>query len=150
MSTRDDIEDFLKQKRLALVGVSLNEKDFTRLVFRDFLKRGYDAVPVNPKSEAIDGHPCFHKVQEIVPPVDGVLLMTPPKVTESVVMDCAEAGIQRVWMYRALGAGAVSKPAVGFCKSKGMRVVAGYCPYMFWADAPFFHRLHGFFVKLSL
>jgi len=150
MRIRDEIDDFLKQKRLALVGVSRTEGDFTRLLFRDFVRRGYDAVPVNPASEAIDGRPCFHRVQDVTPPVDGALLLTSPATTESVVMDCAEAGIPRIWMYRAVGKGAVSSRAVAFCKSKGLRVIAGYCPYMFWKDAPFFHRLHGFFVKLSL
>ncbi len=150
MRIRDEIDDFLKQKRLALVGVSRTESDFTRLLFRDFVRRGYDAVPVNPASEAIDGRPCFHRVQDVTPPVDGALLLTSPAKTESVVMDCAEAGIPRIWMYRAVGKGAVSSRAVAFCKSKGLRVIAGYCPYMFWKDAPFFHRLHGFFVKLSL
>lgn len=150
MGMRDDIEDFLKQKRLALVGVSRNERDFTRVLFRDFLRRGYDAVPVNPACEAVDGRACFHRVQDITPPVDGALLLTPPAKTESIAMDCAEAGIRRIWMYRSLGNGAVSSRAVGFCKSKGLRVIAGYCPYMFWKDAGFLHRLHGFFVKLSM
>ena len=150
MSLRDDIDDFLKQRRLALIGVSRTEKDFTRVLYREFVRRGYDAVPVNPACEAIDGRPCFHRVQDISPPVDGALLLTPPSRTESVVMDCAQAGIPRLWMYRSLGKGAVSNRAVGFCKSKGLRVIAGYCPYMFWKDVPFFHRLHGFFVKLSM
>lgn len=149
MNVRDDIEDFLRQKRLALVGVSRNEKDFTRLLFREFLRRGYDAVPVNPASEAIDGHQCFHRVQEIAPAVDGALILTPASKTDSVVLDCAAAGVPRVWMYRAVGRGAVSRPAVSYCKSKGIRVIEGFCPYMYWKDASFFHRLHGFFVKLA-
>jgi predicted CoA-binding protein len=150
MSVRDDIDDFLKQRRLALVGVSRGERDFSRLLYREFVRRGYDAIPVNPSCEAIDGRPCYHSVHEITPPVDGALLLTPPGRTESVVMDCAQAGIRRIWMYRSVGKGAVSSRAVGFCKSKGLRVIAGYCPYMFWNDVPFFHRLHGFFVKLSM
>jgi len=149
MTTREHIEDFLRQRRLALVGVSRKDTEVSRALFREFLRRGYDAVPVNPEAEELDGHRCFHRVQEITPPVDGALLFTSPKVTESVVTDCAAAGIPRVWMYRAGGKGAVSKAAVGFCKSKGIAVIPGYCPFMFWKDASFFHRLHGFFVKLS-
>ena len=149
MTSRNHIEDFLRSKRLALVGVSRKETDFSRALFREFLRRGYDAVPVNPEAEELDGHRCFHRVQEITPPVDGALLFTVPKVTESVVMDCAAAGIPRVWMYRAGGKGAVSRAAIGFCKSKGIAVIPGFCPYMFWKDAAFFHRLHGFFVKLA-
>ncbi len=149
MNVRDEIDDFLRQKRVALVGVSRNEKDFTRVLFREFVRRGYDAVPVNPLSEAIDGHPCFHRVQDIAPAVDGVLILTPGATTESVVVDCAAASVPRVWLYRAVGAGAVSRKAVAFCKSRGIRVIEGFCPYMFWKDASFFHRLHGFLVKLA-
>ncbi|MCC7174881.1 MAG: CoA-binding protein [Bryobacterales bacterium] len=150
MGIRDDIDDFLRQTRLAVIGVSRNERDFTRALFREFVKRGYDAVPVNPASEAIEGRPCFHRAQDISPAVQGALLLTPPARTEAVAMDCVAAGIPRIWMYRAVGKGAVSSRAVAFCKSRGVRVIPGYCPYMFWEDAPFFHRLHGFFVKLSI
>ncbi len=149
MTTREHIDDFLKQRRLALVGVSRKGTDFTRSLFREFLKRGYDAVPVNPEAEELDGRRCFHRVQEITPPVDGALLLTSPKMTESVVMECAAAGIPRIWMYRAGGKGAVSLAAVAYCRSKGIAVVPGFCPFMFWKDASFFHRLHGFFVKLA-
>jgi len=149
MTTREHIEDFLKQKRLALIGVSRKDTDFTRALFREFLKRGYDAVPVNPGTEELDGRRCFRRVQDISPPVYGALLLTQPRATESVVMDCAAAGIRRIWMYRAVGKGAVSKAAIGFCKSKGIAVIPGFCPHMFWPDAAFFHRLHGFFVKLT-
>jgi predicted CoA-binding protein len=149
MNTRDDIDDFLRQRRLALVGVSRREKSFTRILFREFLRRGYDAVPVNPASEAIEGRQCFHRVQDISPPVDGALILTAARRTDSVALDCAAAGVPRVWMFRAVGRGAVSKAAVSYCKSKGIRVIPGFCPYMFWKDASFFHRLHGFFVKLG-
>ncbi len=149
MTTRDQIDDFLKQRRLAMVGVSRKGSDFTRSLFREFLKRGYDAVPVNPEAEELDGRRCFHRVQEITPPVDGAMLLTSPKVTESVVMECAAAGIPRIWMDRAGGKGAVSLAAVAYCRSKGIAVVPGFCPFMFWKDASFFHRLHGFFVKLA-
>jgi O-acetylhomoserine (thiol)-lyase len=142
MTGRERIEDFLAQKRLAVAGVSHRKRDFSRLLFKEFVRRGYDAVPVNPRAGAIDGRRCFARVQDISPPVDGVLVMTSARQAESVVMDCAAAGVGRVWLYRAIGKGAVSKAAVDFCKSKGILVIAGHCPYMFWSDASLVHRLH--------
>ena len=106
MSTRERVDDFLGQKRLALVGVSRNGKDFTRVLFREFCQRGYDMVPVNPSLSEVEGRACYGRVQDVTPPVDGALLMTSPAVTEQVVRDCAEAGVGRVWMYRAAGQGA--------------------------------------------
>ena len=136
-------EDFLAQKRLAVVGVSRHPKDFSRGLFRELWRRGYDVVPVNPQADEVDGRRCFAQVQDIAPPVEGALLMTTPQVTEAVVRDCAAAGIGRVWMHQGAGVGAVSAAAVEFCQERGIRVVAGYCPYMFLPKAAWFHRLHG-------
>ena len=143
------IKEFLGQKRLAIVGVSQQPKDFSRTLFREFRDRGYDVVPVNPAVREIDGQACFARVQEIQPPVTAVLLMTTPAVTESVVKDCAEAGIPRVWMYRATGTGAVSAEAVGFCESKGISVIPGECPFMFLPQGAWYHRFHGWVKKIT-
>ncbi|MEK7406827.1 MAG: CoA-binding protein [Acidobacteriota bacterium] len=143
------IDEFLAQKRIAVVGVSRRPSDFNRKLFDEFRRRGYDAVPVNPQAKEIDGQPCFARVQDISPPVDAALLMTPARVTEQMVRDCAAAGISRVWMYRAVGRGAVSQAAVDYCQAHGIQVIAGRCPFMFFPGTAFFHRLHGVFLKLT-
>ena len=132
-----------------MVGVSRNWKDFSRLLFREFKKRGYDMVPVHPEAAEIEDLKCFARPQEITPPVDGVLLLTKPKVTEAVVKDCAEAGIRRVWMHRGSGPGAVSQSAIDFCEEEGIEVIPGYCPFMFFDNTGFIHRVHGFLMKLT-
>jgi predicted CoA-binding protein len=147
-TTTADIRDFLAQRRIALVGVSRNSKDFSRLLFREMRDRGYDMVPVNPAASQLEGTRCFGRLQEIDPPADGALLMTSPSDTERVVRDCAEAGIRRVWMHRGAGRGAVSELAADFCRGKGIRLVEGYCPFMFLPATPFFHRIHRFFLQL--
>jgi uncharacterized protein len=149
MATQDQIQAFLATKRLAIAGVSRNSNDFSRLLFREFLRRGYDAVPVHPGGGEIEGRACFARLQDVVPPADAVLLMTSPTVTEHVAHDCVEAGVKRVWMYRAAGAGAVSRKAVALCESRGIDVIAGECPFMFFEDTAFFHRLHGFIRKIT-
>jgi predicted CoA-binding protein len=149
MTARETIEDFLRQKRIAVAGVSRQPRDFTRALFAEFARRGYDVVPVNPSAAEIDGRRCYASIGAITPPVDGVLVMTPAHAAEQVVRDCAGAGVRRVWLYRGTGQGAASSAAVAFCRSRGIRVVAGECPFMFWADAGWFHRFHGFLRRLS-
>jgi len=144
----ETIEDFLAQKRIAMVGISRESKDFSMMLFDELVRRGYDMVPVNPKTAEVQGRPCFARVQDIQPPVDGVILMTSPAVTEAVARDCAEAGIRRVWMYRAAGSGAVSPEAVAFCREQGIQVVPGECPYMFLPKAGL-HRVHTFLRKIT-
>ena len=148
MSSLETIQDFLAQKRIAVVGVSRNPKDFNSTLFRDLRKAGYDAVPVNPQVAEVDGVRCFDRVQAIAPPVDGVLIMTPRNVTDAIARDCVEAGVNRVWMYRAAGPGAVSESAAELCAQNGIRVVAGGCPYMFLPNPVWFHRMHRGLLKL--
>lgn len=148
MSTLQRIDDFLGSKRLAMIGVSREPKDFSRGLLREFQRRGYEVVPVNPNAAEIEGARSFARVQDIRPPVDSALLMTTPAATDGAVRDCVEAGVKRVWMYRGAGPGAVSRTAVEFCEANGISVVPGYCPYMFWNDSGFVHRLHGFVLKL--
>lgn len=148
MATIQGIQDFLHLKRLAVVGVSRNPNEFTRTLFRELRQRGYDVVPVNPNLTEVEGLPCLPRVQDASPPVEGVLLMTHPSVTDLVVRDCAQAGIRHVWMYRAAGAGAVSRSAVDFCQSNGIALVDGECPFMFLEGASWPHRLHGFCRKV--
>lgn len=146
---RETIADFLAQKRLALVGISRNPKDFSRGLFRELRQRGYDMVPVNPQVTEIEGLRCYARLQEVTPPLDGALVMTAPQQSEQVVHDCQDAGVTRVWLYRAAGAGAVSEAAVDFCVRNGIGLVAGFCPYMFLPQTQFFHRFHGFFLRLT-
>lgn len=147
--TLEIIEDFLAQKRIAMVGISRDPANFSVKLFEELCRRGYDMVPVNPNMVEVHGRRCFGRVQDIQPPVDGVLMMTSPEATETVARDCAEAGILRVWMYRAGGKGAVSPKAVAFCEEEGMRVVPGQCPFMFLPNAAGFHRFHGFIRKIT-
>jgi len=144
----ETIQDFLAQKRIAMIGISRQPKDFSIMLFEEFVRRGYDVVPVNPALPEILGRRCYARVQDVQPPVDAAILMTSPAVTEAVIGDCAEAGIRHVWMYSAGAAGAVSEKAVEFCRSRGMAVVPGECPFMFFPGNGF-HRIHGWLRRIT-
>ncbi|HKV77795.1 MAG TPA: CoA-binding protein [Candidatus Sulfotelmatobacter sp.] len=147
--TLETIDDFLAQRRIAMIGASRNPKDFSAVLFEELQKRGYDMVPVNPKVSEVMGQPCYARVQDIQPPVDAALLMTNPEITDEVVADCAAAGIRRVWMYRAAGKGAVSLKAIAFCQEHSIRVIPGQCPFMFLTGSAGVHKFHGFFRKIT-
>ena len=148
-SSLETIEDFLAEKRIAMVGISRDPANFSVKLFEELCRRGYDVVPVNPNTAEVGGRRCFARLQDVQPPVEGVLMMTSPAVTETVVRDCAEVGIRKVWMYRAGGKGAVSRKAVAFCEERGMQVVPGECPFMFLPGAAGVHRFHGLIRKIT-
>lgn len=140
--------DFLGQRRIALVGVSRDRGDLSRALFRELRGRGYDVVPVHPLLDSVDGVACSRRLQDVSPPVDGALLLTPPSATDQVVRDCREAAVKRVWMHRGAGRGAVSETAVAYCRAHGIAVVEGACPFMFLPGVGLVHRTHGWLARL--
>jgi predicted CoA-binding protein len=138
------INEFLACRRIAVVGASRDPRDYTAHLFREFLKLGYDAVPVNPQATELDGRACFPRVQDIQPPVEAALLLTTPEATAQVIDGCAQAGLRLIWMRRTADAGVME-----FCAVRGLRVIAGHCPFMFLRGAAWFHRLHGWVLRLT-
>lgn len=107
-----EINEFLAQKRLAFVGVSRNGQDYTRSLMRELDARGYEIVPVNPRASEIEGRRCYPRAQDIQPVVQAALLFTAPDAIGQVVRDCAEAGIQQVWIRREAGTPPACKPSL--------------------------------------
>jgi predicted CoA-binding protein len=145
----ETIDDFLAQKRIAMIGISRDPKSFSADLFRELSRHGIEVVPVNPQATEILGLKCFAHVQEVQPPVTGALLMTSSTDTDAAVADCIAAGIPRVWMYRAGGKGAVSDAAIALCHANGIKVVPGECPLMFLKGGHAIHRFHGFVRKIT-
>jgi predicted CoA-binding protein len=135
----DHIQEFLSRRRIAIVGVSHEPKEFSRMVFRAFRKRGYDVVPVNPNIRVVEGQYCFPRVTDVQPPVEAALVMTPPAVSEHVVNNCLAAGVPLVWLYRHC------PEAEGQCAAAGLPVIAGECPMMYLERAGWIHRVHRWF-----
>jgi uncharacterized protein len=139
MASLTDIREFLGAKRIAIAGVSRNPRDFTRLLFREFRDRGYDVVPVNPHLAEVEGVPCVARIADISPPAEAALLLTLPGMNAHLAADCAQAGIRRIWMYRA-----AEQPL-----PEGVTVISGECPFMFLPETGMIHRFHGFCRKLA-
>jgi predicted CoA-binding protein len=148
MKPRSLIKEFLSLKRFAFVGVSRDPREFSHRLFKEFLNRGYDVIPVNPNAKEIDGRTCFPGMKAIVPKVTAAFVLTPRTMTERILIDCAEAGVTLVWIYGISGLRDVSPDTVRICEQRGLALVPGYCPYMFMPTTALFHRVHGFVWKL--
>jgi predicted CoA-binding protein len=141
----DLAREFLADRRVALVGVSRDDKGFSRHVLRELLRRGYDVAPVNPALAEVEGRRCFARVADVAPPVEHALIMTPPGSAAEVVRDCAAAGVKEVWFHRGAGAGAASPEAIALCRALGLRAITDLCPFMALPGAGFPHRVHAWF-----
>ncbi len=142
-ASRADIDDFYRQKRLAIVGVSRDEKEYSRLVFRELLKRGYDVVPVNPAAAELDGVRCYARLADVFPAVEAAMVLLPTAAAAQAVQECARSGVKRVWLRNDVPS------AREVCQREGIALVSGYCPFMFLPGTPFVHRCHAFGLKLA-
>jgi predicted CoA-binding protein len=145
VSTLEEARAFLAARRIAVVGVSRDPKEFSRYVFRELAQRGLDVVPVNPALVEAEGKRAFARVQDVKPAAEAALVLAPAARAEEVVRDCVAAGVRRIWFHRGGGPGSASPPALALCRERGVAVIEGLCPFMALSGAGFPHRVHGFF-----
>ncbi len=138
MTKKAEIDEFLSQKRFAVIGVSRKKTKFGRMVYSDLKKKGYQLFPINPQAETIEGDPCYPNLDSLPQPVDGAIFVVPPVETETMVQEAASHNIPRIWMQQ----GSESEEAIRFCHEKGISVIHGECILMFAEPAGFIHRLH--------
>ncbi len=144
MNTKAEIQDFLAQKTVAVVGLSRDEKSSSAGVNRELRSKGYRTIPVNPNARQIGGDTCYPRLSAIPEKVDAALVFTPPSASEEVVRDAAAAGITRVW----LQLGAQSDAAVAAATEKRMALVSGKCILMFAEPVSSIHSVHRWFAKV--
>lgn len=119
----ETIKECINQRVWAVVGFSGNPHKYGNIIFHDLKRAGYIVYPVNKTGGEIDGEKVYGSVKEL-PEKPGVIdIVVPPQETERVVEECAEAGIERVWMQP----GAESPKAIRFCEEKGLKVVYNAC-----------------------
>ncbi|MCB9676967.1 MAG: CoA-binding protein [Alphaproteobacteria bacterium] len=136
-----DIEDFLRCKRIAVVGLSTHQSDFSCAILQRFEEAGTEVYGVNPGFEPDPDAHHYAKLADIPgEPVEAVFLTTTPAVSAEVVRECAALGIRRVWMHQGMGAGSVSPDAVAFCRENGIAVIDRGCPMMFVEPVDWFHK----------
>ncbi len=136
------VQDFLAQHRIAVAGVSRSREDAANLIYRKLKETDHEVFPVNPNAETFNGDRCYPDLASIPGGVDGVVIVTRPEITESIVRQCAENGVNRVWMHQsmAMAGTSVSQTAVEFCLDNNISVIAGACPMMFCEPVDFGHK----------
>jgi predicted CoA-binding protein len=142
------VQDFLAQKKIAVVGVSDKRDTGCNLGYRKFKEAGYTVFPVNPRIPTFEGAPCYPDLQSIPEKPDAVFILANPKVTDQIVQQCVALGVKHVWMHCMMGVkpGAaasmtsVSPEAVRLCRENGIAVIPGSCPNQFLRP-DFGHRM---------
>lgn len=130
------VQDFLAQKKIAVVGVSDKRETGCNLAYKKFKENGYQVFAVNPRLTTYEGVTCYPDLKTIPEKLDAVFILTSPKVTEQIVQQCVDLGIRHVWMHCMMGTKpglaasmtSVSQAAVQSCRENGIAVIPGACP----------------------
>ncbi|MCU0488808.1 MAG: CoA-binding protein [Anaerolineales bacterium] len=141
------IQDFLAQKKIAVVGVSDKRETGCNAAYHRFKDAGYEVSAVNPRITTFEGAPCYPDLKSIPEKPEAVFILTNPKITEEIVQQCIDLGISRVWMHcmmgtkpgLAAGMTSVSQEAVRMCQENGITVIPGACPNQY-LNADFGHK----------
>ncbi len=114
------IDHILAQRRFAVTGVSRDPEKYGYKVYRALKAAGYTVFAVNPNAETIDDEPCYPTLDNVPGPIDCVVTVTPPLITEETIRDAAHLKIPYLWMQP----GSDSTAAYNLASSLSLQVVA--------------------------
>jgi predicted CoA-binding protein len=115
------IAEILNQRRFAVVGVSRDRNKYGYQVYKALKRAGYNVFAVNPNLSEIDGDPVYPYLDNIPEPVDVIVTVVPPEITQQIMIAASKRKIGYCWMQP----GSESKAAVNQAIANGMRVVYG-------------------------
>ncbi len=136
--------EFVKHKRLAIVGVSRDEKKFGSAAYKELKQRGYQVFPVNPNATTVMGDPCYPDLMSLKDQVEGVVVVVPAAQGVGVLRQAAAAGIRDVWVQQMAESPEVLKTG----QELSLNLVTGKCILMYAEPVQSIHKWHRGFMRL--
>lgn len=134
------IDQFLKDKHIAIAGVSRNKTKWGNALMKELGKLDITTYPVNPHAREIEGKKCYNDLKSLPAEVKSLIIATKPEAAHQLVIDAKESEIERVWFQRGVGKGSASPEAIAYCKENGLDYVYGLCPMMEFGTG--LHKVH--------
>ena len=97
------IQQILKCKRIAVVGLSSNHLRASNFVGYYLSRNGYEVIPVNPREDEVFGLKSYASVAEIPQPVDVVNVFRDPSAVPAIATDAVAAISEATDAVSALG-----------------------------------------------
>jgi len=124
MNAAQQIERFFEGDSFAVVGASADRSKYGNKVLRSYQQAGREVYAVNPNAEEVEGLTAHDRLADLPSKPHGVSIITPPAVTERIVREAIDAGIEHIWMQP----GAESETAVRTAEAAVINVIAdGSC-----------------------
>ena len=122
MDTHARIEAFLSAGPWAVVGATSVRSKYGNKVLRCYLQHERAPVyPVNPRGGMIEGLQAYASLSALPEPVRAISIITPPAISEEIVLEAARLGIRYLWMQP----GAESERALALAAEHDLELIAG-------------------------
>lgn len=147
------VEEFLAQRCIAVTGVSRTREDAANANYRAFKQAGYRVYAINPRTDEVDGDPCYPDLKSLPEKPGAVFIVNRSAVAEQIIQECIDLGITNVWMHCALGTrppsflqkaaesiGGVTDKINRICRENEITLIPGGCALMY-LNTDEFHRI---------
>ena len=101
MTNLKQIENFLSNKHIGVIGASRNPKSFSSALINELINANYSVYPVNPKAETINDLKAFHTVEDLPKEVTAILYVTNAKATDALLQEAIDKGFKNIWIQNA-------------------------------------------------
>jgi predicted CoA-binding protein len=143
-NTLESIKKFTDKKEYALIGVSRDEKKFSRHVYKELTEKGVKFYPVNPRMDELNGSKVYHSISELPEGVTHALVMTPKAETASSIEEGIKHGLTDFWIQQ----GAETPEAIEVAKKNNVNVVHKACIMMYSEPVKSIHKFHQVLARL--
>lgn len=118
------IDNLLKLKTWAVVGLSNNSERAAFGVSKLLIEKGHVVIPVHPKAETVHGQTGYAKLSDITIPIDVVDVFVNSNFAGAVVDEAIEIGAKAVWLQLDV----IDEAALARAENAGLLTVMNRCP----------------------
>ncbi|SDZ15692.1 hypothetical protein SAMN05660462_02038 [Proteiniborus ethanoligenes] len=124
MNIREQNKKIMLEKKVwAVIGASPNVDKFGYKVWRKLQEHGYEAYPVNPRYEEIEGEKCYKSLKDIPNKPDVIDFVIPASAILEWLPEAKEVGIDYLWCQP----GAANEEVVLKAEELGFNIAYNVC-----------------------
>lgn len=112
-------EQALEYTNWAVVGATIDPEKYGNKIYKKLKNKGYNVYPISPKYDEIEGDKAYRSLKDLPQRPDIVNFVVNPKIGLQVVEECAELGVQTIW----LQPGTVSEELLQLAEKKGIEAI---------------------------
>ena len=137
-------QDFIKHKKIAIVGASRSGNKFGNMAAKELKGRGYEIYYVHPDAAEIDGQPVYPNLGSVKEKAQSVWVSVSAERGAEILREAAAAGLTKVWLQQ----GGDSPELLKLGQELGLNLVSGKCILMYAEPIRSFHKFHQVIWKL--